>query len=847
MFGEVEVSELTRRQLLMSGLAASATTILPRRALEVEVKTSASTAVPAAPASAGDNTPRERLLMDTGWKFALGNADDPAKDFGYGKLARERTFAKSGHIREATAKFDDSSWRSLDLPHDWAVELPFISTEPAPEEGARPLGREYPATSIGWYRKTFDLPASDKGKRIRIEFDGVFRDAMVFLNGHYISTNSSGYAPFILDVTDWVNFGEANVLALRVDATLGSGWFYEGAGIYRHVWLIKSAPLHLVEWGTYVRTEVNGRTAQIKLGSEVANDSDHSQQVQVVWHLQDHTGATVATARSEEFLLGASGMHTFQGQTSVGDPGLWSVENPTLYKAVVTVQSGSTALDSDCRLFGIRTFHFDANKGFFLNGKAVKIKGTCCHQDHAGVGVALPDRIQYYRVERLKSMGSNGLRTSHNPPTPELMDATDRLGMLVMCETRMMDSSPEGLSQLERMVRRFRNHPSIFIWSLGNEEPEQGTERGVRIVTAMKQLVHQLDPTRPCTVAMNGTWGTGVSHVVDVQGFNYGEGSIDKFHHGFPNQPCIGTETAGTACTRGIYEVDKEAGYVTAYDVFAPPFASIAQKWWVFYDEREFLSGGFAWSGFDYRGEPCPYGWPCVSSQYGIMDTCGFPKDNYFYYKAWWGNEPVLHLFPHWTWPASKEGQEISVWCHTNLEFVELFLNGTSQGVQKVPRNAHVEWKVKYRPGIIEVRGSKGGRVAMTAKRETTGEPAKIVLHPDRSQINADGEDVTMIAVEVQDAQGRCVPIASNDITFQVAGPGKLIGLGNGDPSSHESDKASQRKVFNGWAQAIVQSSKQPGAITVQATSPTLESATVTIGTSAGKIRPAVTSRKVLV
>jgi beta-galactosidase len=835
------VSNLTRRQLIKSGLAVSACSILSVKSAQAEATNAASTALPAAPSEDTGKTPtRERLRMDTHWKFSLGNANDPLQDFQYGKLDRERTFAKSGHIFQATEEFDDSSWRTVDLPHDWAVELPFIATPPAPEEGGKPLGREYPETSVGWYRKTFDLSVHDQGKRIQLEFDGIYRDATVFLNGHYLGTNFSGYAPFVLDITDWVNIGTPNTLAVRVDATLGDGWFYEGGGIYRHVWLIKSHPLHLVEWGTYVRPEVKGAVARIELGSEVKNHTDQPQQVHVVWQLLDPAGATVATARSADFSLPAGSVHNFEGEAAIRTPQLWSVESPALYRAVATVWRGSTALDSDHTTFGIRTIRFDADQGFFLNGKSVKIKGTCCHQDHAGVGAALPDRIQYYRIERLKSMGSNGLRTSHNPPTPELMDATDSLGMLVMCETRMMDSSPEGLSQLERMIRRFRNHPSIIIWSLGNEEPEQGTDRGVRIVSTVKRLAHQLDPTRPCTVAMNDAVGTGISHVVDVQGFNYGEPTVDPFHRMFPQQPCIGSETASTVCTRGIYEEDKDAGYVTAYDVTAPPWATLAQKWWSFYDQREFLAGGFAWTGFDYRGEPTPYSWPCISSHFGIMDTCGFPKDNYFYYKAWWGSEPVLHLLPHWNWPASKQGQEISVWCHTNLESVELLLNGESQGVQKVSRNTHVEWKVKYQPGVIEVRGSKGGMVVMTTKRETTGAPAKIALRPDRSQINADGEDVAMVTVEVQDAQGRYMPIASNEVTFQVTGPGKLIGVGNGDPSSHESDQADHRKVFNGWAQAIVQSLPEPGSITVQATSPGLESASISITARAVTLRPAV-------
>ena len=824
--------KVSRREILKSGLAVSAGTLLPAGALQTAIANPST--LDETPLAPGVRSPRECLRIDSDWRFALGNADDPEKDFGFGKLAGERTFAKSGSITQSTVEFADASWRVVDLPHDWAVELPIIAAKATVAHGARPLGREYPETSIGWYRKKFDIPASDEGRRIQVQFDGVFRDAMIFVNGHYLTTNFSGDIPLLLDITDWVNFGSSNELALRVDATLGSGWFYEGAGIYRHVWLIKTNPVHLVQWGTYVRAEIKDSMAQINLGSEVRNDSDRAQQIKVVWQLLDSSHHAAGSTESQEFNLPPGEVHVFEGQTTLRDPSLWSVERPNLYQAVATVRRNGDIVDKEQTVFGIRTLRFDSSEGFFLNGNHVKIKGTCCHQDHAGVGAALPDRLQHYRVERLKSMGSNALRTSHNSPTPELIDATDRLGMLVLCETRTMDSSPEGLSQLERMIRRFRNHPSIFMWSLGNEEPEQGTERGARILTTMRALARRLDPTRLCTVAMNGAVGTGISHVVDVQGFNYGEDTIDKFHHDFPNQPCIGTEGNGTAMTRGIYEDNKEAGHVSAYDVMAPPWAATAQKWWSFYDERPFLAGGFAWSGFDYRGEPWPYDWPTVSSQYGIMDLCGFAKDNYFYFKAWWGNDPVLHLFPHWNWPASRQGQEICVWCYSNLETVELFANGQSQGAQSSVRNGHLEWKVKYQPGVIEARGSRDGKVVLTAKRETAGEPARIVLRPDRTEIAANCGDIAIVTVEIQDAQGRCVPIAGNEISLEVSGPGKLLGVGNGDPSSHEPDKADRRRAFNGLAQAIVQAGKEPGAITLRATSPGLESSEISVNARLG-------------
>ncbi len=490
--------------------------------------------------------------------------------------------------------------------------------------------------------------------------------------------------------------------------------------------------------------------------------------------------------------------------------------------------------------FGIRTVRFDADKGFFLNDQPVKIKGTCNHQDHAGVGCALPDRLQYYRIEKLKEMGSNGYRTSHNPPTPELLEACDRLGMVVLDETRMFSASPEGLSQLERMMRRDRNHPCVVFWSTGNEEPLEGSDPGARICASMKRLERRLDPTRLITQPVNEEWGQGLSPVLDVMGFNYHHASeIDAFHKQFPHQPCVGTETASTVSTRGIYLTDKEKGYISAYDVNFPEWASTAEEWWQTYDQRDFLTGGFIWTGFDYRGEPTPYGWPCISSHFGVIDTCGFFKDLAYYYQAWWSGKPMLHLFPHWNWPG-KEGQEIDVWCFSSLEKVELFLNGKSLGVQPMEKDSHAAWKVKYTPGTLEARGYEEGRLAMTAKRETTGAPARIVLQPDRAQVHGDGEDVSVVAVSVVDERGRVVPVADNLVTFEVAGSGKLIGVGNGDPSSHEPDKAYQRRAFNGLCAAIVQSQKTAGEIRIRAMSPGLASAVTVIQCEPATPRPAI-------
>jgi beta-galactosidase len=490
--------------------------------------------------------------------------------------------------------------------------------------------------------------------------------------------------------------------------------------------------------------------------------------------------------------------------------------------------------------FGIRTISFDPDNGFFLNGARVEIKGTCNHQDHAGVGMALPDHVQYFRVQKLKAMGSNACRTSHNPPTPEFLDACDRLGMMVMDETRMFSSSPEGLSQLGRLIRRDRNRPCVVLWSIGNEEPLQISSAGARVAASMKRLARRLDPTRPITEAMNYGWGKGLSAVVDVQGFNYGHADgIDAFHRQFPAKPCVGSETGSTVSTRGVYANDPQKGYVSAYDANAPSWAALAEQWWPVYAERKFLEGGFIWTGFDYRGEPTPYQWPCINSHFGLMDTCGFPKDLYFYYRAWWSGEPSLHLFPHWNW-AGKEGKPVSVWVFSNAERVELFLNGRSLGVQPMIANRHIQWAVPYEPGVIEARAYTSGRPALTARRETTGAAAAISLAPDRNRIAADGQDVAVVAVSVTDARGRVVPVADNLVQFEISGPGRIIGVGNGDPSSHEPDKASQRRLFNGYCEVIVQATKAPGDLRLTATSAGLQSATSTIAAQAAPPRPFV-------
>jgi beta-galactosidase len=833
---------LTRRDLLRSGLAASASSLLPASLRRADGMLHRNRTLEEAP---GTVPARERLLFDFGWKFFQGHASDPLRDLGFGK--NQGDFAKSGDFLFAQPSFDDSKWSGLNLPHDWAVGLPFVRDEQLQSHGYKPLGRDYPESSVGWYRRVFDIPKQDNGRRVVVEFDGAFRSALVFANGYFVGRNDNGYAPFRFDLSDLLNYGGQNCLTVRMDASFGDGWFYEGAGIYRHVWLKKTDGLHLGPGESFVRLapETRGGGGWIDLGTIVQNQGRKVESCGVRWQIFDAEGKMVATAEAGAQPVARDGSRSFTAVANIQDPRRWSPETPHLYSALVTIESGASIRDAERVTFGLRTARFDADKGFFLNGKSVKIKGTCNHQDHAGVGAALPDGLQSYRLAILKEMGCNAVRTSHNMPTPEWVEACDRRGVMMMCETRLMSSNPEGMAQLEAMIKRYRNSPSIILWSMGNEEGTlQKNPQGERVIADMVALAHELDPTRASTAAVNESFDTHFPDALDVMGFNYNLNVPDEWHKAHPKKPCVGSETASTVATRGIYSTDKLRNWVSAYDRNYPPWAETAEQWWTFYRAREWLAGGFAWTGFDYRGEPTPYGWPSINSQFGIVDMCGFPKDNFYYYQAWWGAEPVLHLFPHWNWQG-REGEAISVWVHSNLESVELFLNGNSQGSERVEPLRHLEWKVRYEPGLLEARGTKDGKVVLVEKRETTGEPASIRLSADRNEIDADGEDIAVIRVEALDEQGRVVPTADRLIDFNIRGGGGLLGVGNGDPNCQESDKAPKRSLFNGLAQVIVQATRTPGAITVEAYTadwppPKLAPARVTIRTKKVDPRPAV-------
>jgi beta-galactosidase len=836
---------ISRRDLLSSGLALSASSLLARSVWARSAELLAGANATGSAETLAAVAPREQLLFDFGWKFQFGHGTDPAHDLGFGN--GQGDFAKTGDFDFAKAKFDDSKWRALNLPHDWAVELPFVHDDVQLSHGYKPIGRRYPETSVGWYRREFEIPASDLGRRIWVEFDGAFRDLMVFVNGCFIGRNDNGYAPFRFDLTDFLAYGAKNYIVARVDASFGDGWFYEGAGIYRHLWLTKTDALHLGRWESTVRTALNGSAAALTLGTVVANEGKQTERAKVRWQILDAAGKTVATAESPERSIAEHGEAEYTATAKLTSPALWSVDSPNLYSAIVTVEAGGKARDAERVSFGVRTAVFDADKGFFLNGKSLKIQGTCNHHDHAGVGAALPDRLQWFRLGVLREMGCNAVRTSHNMPTPEWVEACDRMGVMMMCETRQMSSNPEGMAQLETMIKRYRNSPSIILWSIGNEEWHlQGdmAEEGAKIGATMVRRCHELDPTRVVSAAVNGENDKGVSDAFDIIGFNYGLTRPDKYHKEHPRRPIYGSETASAISTRGVYSTDPLRNTLSAYDVNHTSWSELAEEWWKFYATRDWEAGGFAWTGFDYRGEPTPYGWPSINSQFGIIDMCGFPKDSFFYYKSWWSSEPVLHLFPHWNF-AGKEAEDIPVWVHSNLDEVELFLNGKSLGSQQVPRLGHVEWKVKYEPGTIEARGTKSGKVVLVEKRETTGPTVAIRLTADREEIDADGEDVSILKVEALDKEGRPVPTSNNHIGFTVSGAGALIGVGNGDPNCQESDKEPKRSLFNGLAQVIVQSTRQPGEIHIEAVKegwdgPELTPAKLVIVTKKAPQRPAV-------
>lgn len=720
-------------------------------------------------------------------------------------------------------KFDDRHWAEITVPHDWAVGLPFSPGKASVKGGAdaraahgfKAIGREFPQNSVGWYRTEIEVTAADRGRRLWLEFDGVFRDSWIFVNGYAVHRNESGYAPFSVRIADFLDYdGGPNVVTVRADASLGEGWFYEGAGIYRHVDLVRVDPLHIPQWGVVVRSEVAAGGARLSVATDIVNSSDGPVQALLKLTVLDSHGKAIATVAPIPVSLASGQERTFEQRVSVVAPRLWSPDSPSLYSIRAELRSVNDRLiDNVDTRFGIRIARFDPERGFFLNGKPLKLLGTANHQDHAGVGTGIPDSLNAWRVTQLKEMGSNSWRSAHNPPASALLDLCDDLGMMMIVEQRINSTSEEALADLERTIRRDRNHPCVILWSLGNEEPHQATARGARINQDLKTVVHKLDPTRPTTFAMDQGWDKGVGRVVDVLGFNYRTDQIEAYHGRHPEQPVYGSETGSTVATRGEYANDAARHVVRAYDTEHPWWATTAEEWWTIVADRLYVAGGFVWTGFDYRGEPTPYAeFPSIGSQFGILDSCGFPKDNYYYYRAWWRPDlPLVHLLPHWTW-SGREGQPIEVWAHGNTDEIELRLNGRSLGRKTMPRNRHLTWSVPYAPGRLEAIGYGQGRVVARDIRQTAGPPRRLELTLNRRVAKA-GE--TLIAnARITDRRGETVPTAGDLLRFNVRG-GEVAGVGNGNPNSLEADQAQERHAFNGLAQALIRVGRGPVEISV--------------------------------
>ncbi|WP_238327622.1 glycoside hydrolase family 2 TIM barrel-domain containing protein [Paenibacillus gorillae] len=746
------------------------------------------------------------------------------------ELTGDPNFEISQIYGSGTPRDKQTGWVSVDLPHDWRLDQPYKEEQGAAFQGYLPNG-------AGYYRKVFQIPQEDEGKKIIIEFDGVMRASSVWVNGCFVGDHLSGYTSFHYDITDLLKYGEDegdNVILVRTDTTGGEeGWWYEGGGIYRHVWLTKHDFLHVERWGTFIKTErLEGGQAIITAETTVSNAYSHQMDYSIRTSILDNDGQLAATEERESRTNGIDKSMIAQS-LQVADPQLWSPDTPYLYTAVTEIIQGDNIVDTYRTVFGIRTVEYRQD-GLYLNGEYLLLKGTCNHQDFAGVGIALPDRVHEYKIKRLLDMGCNAYRCAHHPPAPELLEACDRLGMLVMNENRIMESTDIKLEELKSMMYRDRNHPSIFMWSLGNEEKISGSYQAKRMLKRMRELAAKIDPTRPLTVACLSQDGIEM----DVNGANYGESvtgdhSIGNWMKEHPEAKVLNTENVSFFSARGVYKDDREGGHCSSYGSKYTMFGkeldvgnlggaggtSTPEQSWRYFINNRFTGGLFVWTGFDYRGETTPFQWPSVTSQFGILDYCGFAKDSYYFYQSIWRDEPIVHLMPHWNWP-DQLGKLVEVRVYTNCSEVELFLNGRSLGAKTADPEVGehtLSWHVVYEPGTLEAVGSRDGSIAAGDRKETTTDAYAIRLEADRMKLLADGQDVSVITVSVTDELGRGVTVASNQIEFRVSGQGKLLGLGNGDPGCHEPDKGNTRSVFNGYAMALIQSMHQAGDIRIEA------------------------------
>lgn len=729
-----------------------------------------------------------------------------------------------------------------------------------PENGSLPKkprrnaygGHGYLPLYPAWYRRIIALPEAARGKALWLDFGGVYRDAIVFVNGKFIGQHAGGYEGFRLDIGSAVNYGQTNEIAVFVDPRWFEGWFYEGGGIYRHVSLIETDPLQVSPWGTFVDSQVAGNirhgadhedsaSAKLTIQTTVRNGHADPREFTLVSRVIDPSGKTVEIASTNKKLEPGQ-EQTFSQTASLATAHLWSLERRNLYKLITTIRSGSKVVDGESTTFGVRKLKFDPDRGFFLNDQHVEIRGMCVHQDFPGVGIAAPDNLWAWRIRKLQEMGTNGLRTSHGPETESFYDDADRMGMLVMAESRHLgdeylpksnDSTPySDLSDLKTMILQQRNHPSIIMWSMSNEEAEGGEPHGVQIFTAMKDLVRKLDPSRPVTAAVvhKVTDPKSFIPLEDIVGINYHSGEFSKIHSLFPKLMIYGSEDVNAKTSRGTLESSPATGLCSEYgctdSLTAGPWDS-----WAPVVDHPFVAGQYVWTGFDYRGEPNVFSWPAVTSQTGIMDLTGAPKPVYYYWKTEWNEKPAVYISPEWNRPKEEIGKEILVRAFSNCERVELFLNGKSLGAQQMPHDRYLDWHVPYTPGVLKAVGYKQGREVARYTVETAGAPASLRLTAEVPRLVANGQEVAPIRVAILDNQGRVVPDADRLIRFSVSGDGTVAGVANGNPTSHEPDEANQRQAFRGLAMVLVQSTKHPGAITVRAEADGLSPAHIVVPT----------------
>jgi beta-galactosidase len=855
-------------------------------------------------ATAGVNPPRERIAFNDGWLFSRTDAEWVLGQLDYAN-AKPWLLASAAHLFGPTSPryapppgnfgghfthtqpgFDDSGWRKLDLPHDWGIEGPFKQEYP------NDTGK-LPWWGVAWYRKHFDVPAGDAGRRLVLEIDGAMAHSLVWLNGQFVGGWPYGYSSFQLDLTRFVKPGARNVLAIRLDNPRESSRWYPGGGIYRNVWLTKTDPVHVAQWGTVVTTpKVSPEAAQVSVQVIADNDSSAKASLAINTELFALTAAgekaaTPAATGSPVAVTIEAGRQASTTQTLlVETPQLWSVAHPNRYVAVTTVTQGERIVDRVETPFGIRSIAFDADRGFLLNGEVVPIRGVCNHHDLGALGAAINVRALERQLEILRAMGCNAIRTSHNPPAPELLDLCDRLGFLVMDEA--FDCWGKGKNRhdyhvqfpdwheadLRALVRRDRNHPSVILWSIGNEVIEQwyaDGQEGWKLAGRLASIMREEDRTRPVSAGFNGESSgyNGFQHVLDAIGYNYRIKEYARFRQVNPTVPLFGAETASALSTRGVYffpvsddkldPASRADFQVSSYDLYAAPWATPPDWEWRAADAVPGYAGEFVWTGFDYLGEPTPYNadltnllnfsdpaekerqkklltelgripTPSRSSYFGIVDLAGFPKDRYYFYQARWRPElPMAHLLPHWTWPE-RVGQVTPVHAYTSGDEAELFLNGQSLGRKKLAAGEYrLRWDdVKYAAGEIRLVAYKNGARWAEAVQRTAGPAARLKLKADREQLAADGKDLSFVTVRIEDADGVLAPRAANRVRFEVNGPAEIVVTDNGDPTSFESFQAKERAAFNGLALVVVRTKPgEPGTITLTATSPGLASTEV--------------------